>query len=154
MGPPTCASGATCPTQKPWLPPEKRPSVMSATSCPKSIGNWCVSGGGLSPNGAAWCFFTTLRLTHTDLPQPGAHDDCRGVEHLLHARPALGPLVPDDYDAALELGRIRRDRRHHVLLLVEAARGADELGALLARDLAYGELGRQVALQLKEVARK
>ena len=44
MGPPTCASGATCPTQKPWLPPEKRPSVMSATSCPKSIGNWCVSG--------------------------------------------------------------------------------------------------------------
>mmetsp|Transcript_37762 Transcript_37762/g.88853 ORF Transcript_37762/g.88853 Transcript_37762/m.88853 type:complete len:335 (+) Transcript_37762:311-1315(+) len=34
IGPPTCASGATCPTQKPWLPPEKRPSVMSATSWP------------------------------------------------------------------------------------------------------------------------
>jgi hypothetical protein len=27
----TCASGVMCPMQKPWVPPEKRPSVMSAT---------------------------------------------------------------------------------------------------------------------------
>mmetsp|Transcript_8730 Transcript_8730/g.20602 ORF Transcript_8730/g.20602 Transcript_8730/m.20602 type:complete len:274 (-) Transcript_8730:948-1769(-) len=34
MLPPTCASGVTCPMQKPWVPPEKRPSVISATSLP------------------------------------------------------------------------------------------------------------------------
>ena len=32
IGPPLAASGVMCPTSKPWLPPEKRPSVMSATS--------------------------------------------------------------------------------------------------------------------------
>ena len=107
---------------------------------------------GLSPNGAACCLSHYSRLTYwarTDLPQPGAHDDGSGVEHLLHARAALRPLVPDHDDTALELRRVRRDRRHHVLLLVEAARGADELGALLARDLAHGEFGRQVALQAR-----
>lgn len=35
MGPPAAASGATWPTTKPWLPPEKRPSVISATSWPR-----------------------------------------------------------------------------------------------------------------------
>eukprot|EP00964_Phaeocystis_antarctica_P094278 scaffold61022_cov51-Phaeocystis_antarctica.AAC.1 len=121
MGPPTCASGATCPTQKPWLPPEKRPSVMSATSCPQGVERHSI---------AERC-------------RPGAHDDGRGVEHLFHARPALGPLVPDDDDAALELRRVIRHGLHHVFLLVEAARGPDEPGPLLTRDLAHGELGRQ-----------
>mmetsp|Transcript_30771 Transcript_30771/g.99192 ORF Transcript_30771/g.99192 Transcript_30771/m.99192 type:complete len:276 (-) Transcript_30771:147-974(-) len=31
MGPPSTASGATWPMQKPWVPPEKRPSVTRAT---------------------------------------------------------------------------------------------------------------------------
>ena len=31
IGPPSCASGVTCPTMKPCEPPEKRPSVTSAT---------------------------------------------------------------------------------------------------------------------------
>mmetsp|Transcript_43205 Transcript_43205/g.92018 ORF Transcript_43205/g.92018 Transcript_43205/m.92018 type:complete len:209 (-) Transcript_43205:1238-1864(-) len=35
IGPPTCASGETCPTQKPCEPPLNRPSVMSATSLPR-----------------------------------------------------------------------------------------------------------------------
>ena len=35
MGPPSTASGATWPMQKPWVPPEKRPSVMSAASPPR-----------------------------------------------------------------------------------------------------------------------
>ena len=36
-GPPTAASGDTCPTTKPWLPPEKRPSVISATSVAQAL---------------------------------------------------------------------------------------------------------------------
>ena len=35
IGPPSTASGATCPTQKPCVPPENRPSVMSAASAPR-----------------------------------------------------------------------------------------------------------------------
>ena len=31
IGPPTYASGATWPTMKPWVAPEKRPSVSSTT---------------------------------------------------------------------------------------------------------------------------
>ncbi len=34
-GPPTNASGVMWPTTKPWVPPLKRPSVMSATSLPR-----------------------------------------------------------------------------------------------------------------------
>src|ERR1700676_785801 len=36
-GPPCAASGDTCPTTKPWLPPENRPSVISATSLPRPL---------------------------------------------------------------------------------------------------------------------
>ena len=32
--PPSCASGTMWPTTKPWVPPEKRPSVIRATSLP------------------------------------------------------------------------------------------------------------------------
>ncbi len=35
MGPPSTASGATCPTQSPVLPPEKRPSVKSNVDLPR-----------------------------------------------------------------------------------------------------------------------
>ena len=35
MGPPSTASGATWPTQNPWVPPENRPSVTSAQSPPR-----------------------------------------------------------------------------------------------------------------------
>ena len=35
IGPPSTASGATCPTQKPCVPPENRPSVTSAASAPR-----------------------------------------------------------------------------------------------------------------------
>jgi len=31
IGPPTAASGETCPMQAPWVAPEKRPSVMRET---------------------------------------------------------------------------------------------------------------------------
>jgi hypothetical protein len=36
-GRPSWASGVMWPTTKPWLPPEKRPSVMSATSLPRPL---------------------------------------------------------------------------------------------------------------------
>ena len=61
-------------------------------------------------------------------------------------------LAPDDNHAPLERLRVGRHRRHHVFFLVEAPRGADELGAFLARDLAHRELGREVALQDGDVA--
>ncbi len=35
MGPPSTASGATWPTQNPWVPPENRPSVTRAQSPPR-----------------------------------------------------------------------------------------------------------------------
>src|SRR5690606_24492494 len=35
IGPPFWASGVTCPTTNPWLPPEKRPSVTSAIELPR-----------------------------------------------------------------------------------------------------------------------
>ena len=35
IGPPRDASGAMCPTVKPRVAPEKRPSVMSATESPR-----------------------------------------------------------------------------------------------------------------------
>jgi hypothetical protein len=34
IGPPSWASGVTCPTMKPWEPPENRPSVINATCSP------------------------------------------------------------------------------------------------------------------------
>ena len=36
-GPPSAASGVMWPTTKPWLPPEKRPSVISATLSPRPL---------------------------------------------------------------------------------------------------------------------
>ena len=41
IGPPTAASGVTCPTTKPWLPPENRPSVIRATSEPSPLAHDC-----------------------------------------------------------------------------------------------------------------
>ena len=35
IGPPSCASGDTCPTTNPCEPPENLPSVIKATSLPK-----------------------------------------------------------------------------------------------------------------------
>ena len=37
IAPPTAASGATCPTTRPWVAPEKRPSVMSPTESPSPV---------------------------------------------------------------------------------------------------------------------
>ncbi len=34
IAPPTAASGATCPTTIPYVPPEKRPSVINPTVSP------------------------------------------------------------------------------------------------------------------------
>ena len=35
IGPPRAASGVTCPAMRPWVAPEKRPSVTSATWSPR-----------------------------------------------------------------------------------------------------------------------
>mmetsp|Transcript_31242 Transcript_31242/g.82783 ORF Transcript_31242/g.82783 Transcript_31242/m.82783 type:complete len:535 (-) Transcript_31242:39-1643(-) len=81
------------------------------------------------------------------LAEAGSHHDRGGVEHLLHARPALGPLVANDDDAPTQRLVISRHRRHHVLLGVEAARGALKAHPLLAGNLADRALRRKVALE-------
>ena len=47
--PPSCASGVMCPTTKPWVPPENRPSVIKATDFPKPAP--IISEVGLSISG-------------------------------------------------------------------------------------------------------
>jgi len=45
---------------------------------------------------------TAVRDQGHVLAEAGAHDQRGRVEHLLHAWAALGPLVPDDNDGALQ----------------------------------------------------
>src|SRR5690606_37240006 len=62
--PPSHASGAICPTTKPWVPPEKRPSVIKATDFPKpapiiaEVG-FNISGIHGAPFGPTWRITTT-----------------------------------------------------------------------------------------------
>mmetsp|Transcript_23572 Transcript_23572/g.69995 ORF Transcript_23572/g.69995 Transcript_23572/m.69995 type:complete len:327 (-) Transcript_23572:1233-2213(-) len=88
------------------------------------------------------------------VPEAGAHDERGRGEHLLHARPALWPLVPDHDHRPLERLRVLHHRSHHLLLRVEAARRPAEPDPLLARDLPHGALGRQVALENGDVPRR
>jgi dihydroxyacid dehydratase/phosphogluconate dehydratase len=46
--PPLKASGVICPTTKPWAPPEKRPSVISATLPPKPLPMTAEVGASIS----------------------------------------------------------------------------------------------------------
>jgi hypothetical protein len=75
------------PIMKPWVAPEKRPSVISATVSPS--------------------------------PRPAAP---RHVEHLAHARAALGAFVADD-DHVVRLDLALLHRLERVLLALEHARG-------------------------------
>src|SRR3989339_843107 len=64
-GPPTIASGDTCPIQGPWVPPEKRPSVTSATDSPKPIPTSAAVGANISlipgpPRGPSYRITTTI----------------------------------------------------------------------------------------------
>ena len=99
IGPPSTASGATWPTQNPCVPPENRPSVMSAASAPRP-GALHRAGDRehLAHAGA------TLRTFVAD------HDDVAGFdlarEDLLHRR----VLAVEDTRGAVE-ARARRCRR-------------------------------------------
>src|SRR5439155_50318 len=81
-------------------------------------------------------------------------DERRGhAEHLAHARAPAWPLVADDDDVAgadLAAG----DGRHRVLLAIEHARRPRMAQALVARDLHDATVGRQVAAQDHEAARR
>mmetsp|Transcript_43799 Transcript_43799/g.105271 ORF Transcript_43799/g.105271 Transcript_43799/m.105271 type:complete len:210 (+) Transcript_43799:236-865(+) len=87
------------------------------------------------------------------LAQPRPHDHRGGREHLFHARPTLGTLVPDHDDLAAQRLVVLDDLRHQILLGVEAHGGALEAGALLASDLTDGALGRKGALEDGDVPR-
>ena len=63
IGPPRAASGATWPIIRPWVPPEKRPSVSSATDPPRP-----------SPTSAA---VTLEHLLHARARRPGPRSGSR-----------------------------------------------------------------------------
>mmetsp|Transcript_2758 Transcript_2758/g.8597 ORF Transcript_2758/g.8597 Transcript_2758/m.8597 type:complete len:541 (+) Transcript_2758:489-2111(+) len=88
------------------------------------------------------------------MPEAGAHDERGWREHLLHARPALRPLVPNHDHRPLERLRVLHHRSHHLFLCVEAARRPAEPDPLLAGDLPHGALGRKVPLQNGDVPRR
>ena len=48
IGPPANASGVMCPTTNPWVPPLKRPSVISATSLPSPRPMMALVGDNIS----------------------------------------------------------------------------------------------------------
>src|ERR1044072_3818026 len=48
IGPPRAASGAMWPTIRPWVAPEKRPSVISATASPSPLTTSAAVTGSIS----------------------------------------------------------------------------------------------------------
>ncbi|CRK45441.1 hypothetical protein BN1723_006607 [Verticillium longisporum] len=87
------------------------------------------------------------------LAEAGAHDGRARLEHLGHAGPALGALVADDDDRLVALFYVAGlERGDKVVLVVVDARLAREDEALLARDLADGAAGRELAAQDLNVA--
>ena len=127
MGPPTAASGEICPTTKPWLPPEKRPSVIRATLSPSPRPMMAPVGLSISrmpgpPRGPS------LRITTTS---PGAHragqDRLRGaflaVEHARAARRSVQPFLAGDLGHRA-LGREVPVEDDQVAVLLQRARRA------------------------------
>ena len=81
-------------------------------------------------------------------------DERRGdVQHLAHPRPAGGAFVADHDDVA-RLDRPRLDGGEAVLLGVEHARRAAVMQPLVARELDDAAVGREVAAQDREAARR
>ena len=63
-GPPTIASGETCPMQGPLVPPEKRPSVIKATELSRPIPTSAAVGDNISlipgpPRGPSYLIIIT-----------------------------------------------------------------------------------------------
>src|SRR2546426_3553840 len=78
--------------------------------------------------------------------EAGALDGAGHVQHLAHARAALGAFPADDDDVVrLDLAGLHGGER--VLLAIEHARGAAMRVTLLAGDLRHAAVGRQVAAQ-------
>ena len=123
-GPPTAASGDTCPTTNPWLPPEKRPSVISATWSPSPLPMMAAVG-----------------LSISRMPGPAArtlvaHDDHvagtnRAVEDRLQRRllAVEHPRAPGEPQAFLagDLGH-RAFRRQVAVQHDQVALGLDRVG--------------------------
>ncbi len=94
-----------------------------------------------------------VREQRDALAEPLA-DERRGhAEHLAHAGAALRAFVADDDDVA-GVDLAVRDRLEGVLLAVEDARRAAMLQALVTGDLHDAAVGREVALQDDEAARR
>ena len=72
-------------------------------------------------------------------------------EHLLHAGPALRSLVADHDDVA-GADLLRHDRLHALRLGVEHARRSGDRRILETRDLGDAAVGREIALEDREVA--
>src|SRR5579863_1966059 len=101
MGPPSTASGATWPTQNPWVPPEKRPSVTSAQSPPRPTPFMAPVMASISHAG------TTLGSFVADDHDRVGHDRPRqdGVHRLV--------LAVEDPRRAVEEERIDAGHLHH-----------------------------------------
>ena len=75
IAPPDCASGVIWPTTKPWVPPEKRPSVINATDFPKpapiinEVG-FNISGIPGPPFGPTYLMTTTSPFSTSPLEIP------------------------------------------------------------------------------------
>ncbi len=87
------------------------------------------------------------------LPQPLADERGGDGEHLAHAGSARGPLAADhDHVAGLDLAG--EHGRHRRLLALEHASRARVQAALVAGQLDDAAIGREVAVQDREPARR
>ena len=137
IGPPRGASGATWPAMKPWVAPEKRPSVSSATESPRPSPWSAAVTASISripgpPDGPS------LRITTTSPALDRARLD-RGERVLLgleHPRRAavLPPAVAGELDDAAVGREVAAQDR-------EAAVGRERVGERPHDGLALGLLG-------------
>ena len=90
IGPPRAASGATWPTISPCVAPEKRPSVMSATSSPRPFAD--ERGGDVQHLAHARAAGRALVADHDDVARAGCARALTAAKHVLlrveHARRA------------------------------------------------------------------
>ena len=109
MGPPRAASGATWPTMKPCVAPEKRPSVINATSLPRP-----------RPTGAA----VTASISRMPGRRPAFvadHDDVTGADGAgLHGAEAVF-LALEDARRTLEVAASLAGELEHAALGREVA---------------------------------
>mmetsp|Transcript_30772 Transcript_30772/g.99199 ORF Transcript_30772/g.99199 Transcript_30772/m.99199 type:complete len:228 (-) Transcript_30772:922-1605(-) len=104
MGPPSTASGATWPMQKPWVPPEKRPSVTRATFSERPAPTMAEVGVSISgmpgPPFGPWYRTTTTAPGGTSCRSMARRTSssesktCAGPSKLRPSLPVILPTAP------------------------------------------------------------